>query len=570
MATYWNNKTKVIVLAILVIVYVVMHVENVRSGTYTSTKHGTSADRSAISGVGPPYSDEYFAGHCAHCHDQHASVGGDEPVPPAAEGATPFCLFKDNYGANKNELCYACHDTFALGGMPLGTGRYGIYQGSTRYTNSVHNNDPDVIFPTTAGTPGGPAYDDYGNCHNCHNPHGQKKLHPFGTTHPQNSMLFYRPYSGAMMMGGLDTAIECLPCHDADGPAGKDIESVVTGGGGYINHVNLSRWYSWSHILPEEGYPERGADSSFIDRHVLCVDCHNPHTIGGINTSSPSVHPDYTVARTSNSDDQIYDSIFGSGALQGVWGVQPTSYPSVSDWPAAWPVQSTSWTVRKLPADNGGAIKEYQICFKCHSYYGKGPSTDDTWTVAGDFNINNRSAHPVGMSLNDRPGQGGWYSGLIASKMRAPWNVNVGAQRMYCSDCHGNDKEGPNDPVGVHGSDIPFMLRSFQGADNHYWPNRPDGDPWTFANVTADIPYAAEYLFCRGCHAFVPITGVHGIAGHTNCPCTTCHTQKIHGGQQSRLIDPSKMTYNKTSEASGNCSWISPALAGLGCTGGPH
>ena len=48
------------------------------AGTYTSTKHGTDADRGVVDGDFP-YTTK---GLCAHCHDQHASIDGAEPTPP--------------------------------------------------------------------------------------------------------------------------------------------------------------------------------------------------------------------------------------------------------------------------------------------------------------------------------------------------------------------------------------------------------------------------------------------------------------------------------------------------------
>ena len=68
--------------------------------TYTLTKHGTDANRSAFDSAFP-YT---INGHCAHCHEQHASIDGDEPGPPGFEGPTAYTLFRSNFGIGKNEL----------------------------------------------------------------------------------------------------------------------------------------------------------------------------------------------------------------------------------------------------------------------------------------------------------------------------------------------------------------------------------------------------------------------------------------------------------------------------------
>jgi cytochrome c553 len=238
--------------------------------------------------------------------------------------------------------------------------------------------------------------------------------------------------NGLMLFAQLENPDFCMECHTDTDSAQLDmparpgnIKSVFTDK--TYGHPTLA--YADRHIRPEEGYPERGADSSFglLNRHAECADCHNPHTVGAVNPDSPTVHPTTSVARTSDSG-KIADTIFGSKALQGAWGVTPSS------WPGTWE-QPTEWTVMKPPDYPDGAVQEYQVCFKCHSAYGAGPDAGDAWSLARDFNINNKSAHPVGLGLSNRAGSDTPKS-LTAAKMRAPWTTNIGNQIMYCSDCH--------------------------------------------------------------------------------------------------------------------------------------
>ena len=44
--------------------------------TYANSSHGDPTD-----GVNRNSMTGYATGNCAHCHEQHASVGGDEPAP---------------------------------------------------------------------------------------------------------------------------------------------------------------------------------------------------------------------------------------------------------------------------------------------------------------------------------------------------------------------------------------------------------------------------------------------------------------------------------------------------------
>ncbi|AMM40354.1 cytochrome C family protein [Candidatus Desulfofervidus auxilii] len=80
------------------------------AGSYTSSAHGNSSygvNRSSISG--------YSTGNCAHCHEQHAMIGGTEPKP-ASGSASPFCLFADNFSGKtsnpynqSDNFCFYCH-----------------------------------------------------------------------------------------------------------------------------------------------------------------------------------------------------------------------------------------------------------------------------------------------------------------------------------------------------------------------------------------------------------------------------------------------------------------------------
>lgn len=49
----------------------------------------------------------YVTGNCAHCHEQHVSIGGAEPTPPVATGPSPQLLFDS---LANNAACTFCHD----------------------------------------------------------------------------------------------------------------------------------------------------------------------------------------------------------------------------------------------------------------------------------------------------------------------------------------------------------------------------------------------------------------------------------------------------------------------------
>lgn len=66
-----------------------------------------------------PFPSEYSQGNCGHCHEQHASIGGDESTPDAskAEGPDSFCLLANNWSGSPtlkpyiqdDNSCFYCH-----------------------------------------------------------------------------------------------------------------------------------------------------------------------------------------------------------------------------------------------------------------------------------------------------------------------------------------------------------------------------------------------------------------------------------------------------------------------------
>ena len=82
------------------------------ANTYTNSAHGDSSgvDRKS------PF-PAYGVGNCAHCHEQHASIGGTEPAPnvddvaslPGAQGPDNYLLFDANHTSQTLNFCFDCH-----------------------------------------------------------------------------------------------------------------------------------------------------------------------------------------------------------------------------------------------------------------------------------------------------------------------------------------------------------------------------------------------------------------------------------------------------------------------------
>ena len=75
------------------------------AGPYTDSAHGDASDGVARRS---PFSD-YAVGNCAHCHEQHASIGGDEPAPHSPAGPDVSLVFSDNYENQTTCFCFDCH-----------------------------------------------------------------------------------------------------------------------------------------------------------------------------------------------------------------------------------------------------------------------------------------------------------------------------------------------------------------------------------------------------------------------------------------------------------------------------
>lgn len=86
------------------------------AGTYLDSGHGGSQSNPGhVAGQGVSRSSlagKFAAGNCTHCHEQHASIDGSEPVP-VKPGPSGYLLFDDLAG---NAMCNHCHDSSSQNG----------------------------------------------------------------------------------------------------------------------------------------------------------------------------------------------------------------------------------------------------------------------------------------------------------------------------------------------------------------------------------------------------------------------------------------------------------------------
>ena len=161
---------------------------------YSTSAHGNSSSGVNRTSISVDSSGHYTAGNCAHCHEQHASIEGDEPEP-SGTGPDPFLLLSDTdgtrttYTVNTN-ACFQCHSTTSVqlngsitnydysgtfAGYPANSPE-GILEafnlaGSKHDLNHVYNyaaKNGSYVSPATDFT----YFTDNSNpCTACHNPH---------------------------------------------------------------------------------------------------------------------------------------------------------------------------------------------------------------------------------------------------------------------------------------------------------------------------------------------------------------------------------------------------------------
>ena len=438
---------------------------------------------------------------CSSCHDPHIDTGyAKQKFLRDTDGA--------NLAAKISNTCSACHSK---------TG----WTGSIHQTAANAYSDANVNTTFDAGTITSLV------CMNCHRTH--KGL---GTPY------LLRQAEETTCFQGASSLTTETACHGSSATATTNrIQTVIT-----RTYKHPTTTISGKHTDLDVLYPTGGTPVGSLGldwsnaKHAECVDCHNPHKAKNTpaRVGTAAWYPT-TVDNTSNQTAK-------SGALTGVTGVQPT-------WPAIWTVPTTFTTQES-------STYEYQICFKCHSYWalrdGDGITTYTTASgvtvtdQAMEFNPNNKSAHPVVVTLNNQTGS---YAPkpLTTAQMSSPWATNVGNQTMYCSDCHGTDNEASGDPKGPHGSSYKYMLK----GTGKYWPTKSDGSTlWTLNTTDANN----SQLFCKNCHPIYDGSwknSAHSGMSTRGTYCVNCHMAVPHGSKRSRLIgyntDLSPYNYNGNS-----------------------
>ncbi len=385
---------------------------------------------------------------CVFCHTPHNSSPQAPLWNRASSGQSyqPYnstsALASVGQPTGASMLCLSCHDgTIALGDvlsrgsliqtnstfMPAGTTRIGTdltddHPVSFNFTSTLAQLRGELINPSLLT--GVVKLDSNGQmqCTSCHDPHendngkflvmkndesslcktchqkdfweqaahsttGKIKSEGCGNCHlPHNAGADER-----LLISNFEENI-CLSCHNGS-IANRDIEAQ-------FNKISHHRIYDFASHEP--GAHKPGESIVSTNRHVECVDCHNPHA--------------------ANADNP----------LNGVPGVLQNG--------------STVNTISQTQ----------ELCYRCHSDSASISASRTTrqfnqTNTRIEFDTANASYHPVAGS-----GKNNFVPSLIA-----PLDTN---SRIDCIDCHNNDDQ--SEPFGPHGSNYePILERQYLTSD---------------------------------------------------------------------------------------------------------
>jgi predicted CXXCH cytochrome family protein len=322
-----------------------------------------------------------------------------------------------------------------------------------------------------------------GGCGNCHRVHGWPD--PSTATNDYPSLLVEREEN------------LCFTCHDGS-PSTKNLRATFSKP--YRHPVSLTG----RHTTTEDGIPARYGTAN---RHSECADCHNPHRLD--TDRVPPVPP------------------AASSALRGVARVSVTNVSATS----------VSYTFRG--ATDPAPVKEYEVCFVCHSGWTTRPAGQADYALK--FNTRTASFHPVESA--------GKNTNINANAFVNGWS---GPRIMTCTDCHTSDDTTIRGP---HGSAYQYILKKSYTAspavrtmasgelcfDCHNY------DTYANSAATTTVRNYSRFGGSRG-HAY--------HVGSRRYPCYACHETHGAANQPHLMVlgrTPGMRTYTRTANG-GNCT----------------
>lgn len=503
---------------------------------------------------------------CLNCHDTHTKEGSRRLLREGADA--------NNKSAIEN-TCFQCHGAtpiidnpdgdlpdieteFLKGGVPGAIGAGGSRMPIYNLDQVAQDESEHEIFnadfqedspPIPSGSIGRHA-----ECTDCHNPHrmlnneladgtgpGDKPthLHTSAEITAAGTLMHTNALSGAL--AGV-TGVE--PTWNTAG-AGLAVTAKFASEGSAFTPNPASFVSSWTvHCgSPGDGATADCPGGPVTKEYQICLRCHSDYSYG-------SIPPDLAVSGggTSTADTSLTKYTnqaieFYPGRCAGDKAALDAGTCLVGADPA-----NDLWEQGEAGPWGSG---DYDDTAPADGF-------DDNASTAGSGPaINHRSWHPVMYPTGRTPA----VRYAFADNWRPPFNMGVGEQTMYCSDCHGSDNDGQassaplaGEPFGPHGSQYEFLLRGFFG-ENMVLDTKDTG----FQARSSDVP--DNTFICMKCHAWEAY-GDQGNAGNGATPYLSGWRVRPNAGAGCvKAAAPANLHLGHVGIAGGfRCSWCHAAV----------
>jgi len=401
------------------------------AGSYTDSAHG-----STTYGVDRTSTSQYTKGHCAHCHEQHASIGGTEPAPNTLDATGPdnFCLLANNFDTTAttgpytqdDNVCFYCHygvDTYQSPAFSNYT--YSITFGGNPDTtpatifdafNSTFYHNLNDVLNFAKGSSGWPSTftADSNPCTACHNIHIAQRScgKPSGSYDPTKSAIS-RPSDHDNLWGDDDGTVNPSERMDA-----------------YTSSYQAPYWNGSTTYFEPYSTNTTQDGSNLPDYVTFCTDCHNStNTIYSTTLERNLKTIDWAIEKHGQGDATDYITVdapytSGSGSLGYVLSCLDCHEPHGSP---------NAFLIRKEV--NGGALGGgiasfsttdwHYLCDRCHQ--------DDKELYASC-----QEDHYYLIHHNTTYGGDPYYTGGSCSSCHSGSGSGCGSSRSkkVCTDCH--------------------------------------------------------------------------------------------------------------------------------------
>lgn len=411
-----------------------------RAGDYLLSAHGNSTTY-GVSRLDLATAN-FSRGNCAHCHEQHASIGGSEPDP--VTGAKEYLLFAESNTDQATNFCFNCH--VGVGGYQSGgaiVNRSYSFRAGGWTTDSLNNVKDAFSLASQLSS------------------HNLADIVNFAGATARgwkyNSTVTGDPN------GGDSNA--CAVCHDphlvqGDPPTAPNAAKTSGTRGGAITEINSAPVKLWGNVAGEKM-------SDYTGSYQAPLRFSGNYEPDGNTVSDPTTLPDYNTFCTTchNAGNAVY-STERSGNLK------------VIDWNnisgeihGKGAAVDISMLTPAAPYSSGTTTSYVLSCLDCHEPHGSG----NIYLLRGEVNGALTNAIATGFDFdkickrchNPTGGAADWddvhhalpdsvYS-RGGSCDTAGCHSSPAATRINCENCHFHGSD-TNDP-GVLAPDNPVGFR---------------------------------------------------------------------------------------------------------------